>query len=101
VPAVSPSPTLCLVDDSDPLLGELADVPPAPGGLLELIAQVPDPGKPRGKRHGLAPSTPRRPHRNATTTSGFPYLPRCYRKPLQHNTTHRLTLITPRPARQT
>lgn len=51
---MSSSPTLCLVDDSDPLLGELADVPAAPGGLLELIAQVPDPRKPRGKRHGLA-----------------------------------------------
>ncbi len=54
MPAVSSSPTLCLVDDSDPLVGELADVPAAPGGLLELIAQVPDPRKPRGKRHGLA-----------------------------------------------
>jgi predicted transposase YbfD/YdcC len=54
VPAVPSSPILCLVDDSDPLLGELADVPSAPDGLLELIAKVPDPRKPRGKRHGLA-----------------------------------------------
>jgi hypothetical protein len=45
---------LSVVDDSDPLLGELADVPAAPDGLLELIAKVPDPRKPRGKRHGLA-----------------------------------------------
>lgn len=54
MPAVPSSPILSLVDDSDPLLGELADVPPAPDGLLELIAKVPDPRKPRGKRHGLA-----------------------------------------------
>jgi predicted transposase YbfD/YdcC len=54
VPAVPSSPTLSVVDDSDPLLGELADVPAAPDGLLELIAKVPDPRKPRGKRHGLA-----------------------------------------------
>ncbi|HTQ19357.1 ISAs1 family transposase [Mycobacterium sp.] len=45
---------MSVVDDSDPLLGELADVPAAPDGLLELIAKVPDPRKPRGKRHGLA-----------------------------------------------
>lgn len=54
MPAVPSSPTLSVVDDSDPLLGELADVPAAPDGLLELIAKVPDPRKPRGKRHGLA-----------------------------------------------
>ncbi len=54
MPAVSSSLTLSVVDDSDPLLGELADVPAAPDGLLELIAKVPDPRKPRGKRHGLA-----------------------------------------------
>ena len=53
MPAVPSSPTLSVVDDSDPLLGELADVPAAPDGLLELIAKVPDPRKPRGKRHGL------------------------------------------------
>jgi predicted transposase YbfD/YdcC len=54
VPAAPSSPTLSVVDDSDPLLGELADVPAAPDGLLELIAKVPDPRKPRGKRHALA-----------------------------------------------
>lgn len=54
MPAVPSSLTLSVVDDSDPLLGELADVPAAPDGLLELIAKVPDPRKPRGKRHGLA-----------------------------------------------
>lgn len=54
MPAVPSWPTLSVVDDSDPLLGELADVPAAPDGLLELIAKVPDPRKPRGKRHGLA-----------------------------------------------
>ena len=53
MPAVSSSPILTVVDDSDPLLGELAEVPPAPDGLLELLAQVPDPRKPRGIRHGL------------------------------------------------
>ncbi len=36
--AVPTSPTLCVVDDSDPLAGELADVPPAPAGLLEVDA---------------------------------------------------------------
>ncbi len=54
MPAVPSEPRLCLVDDSDPLLGELADVPAAPDGLLELVAQIPDPRKSRGKRHGLA-----------------------------------------------
>jgi len=54
VPAVPSSPILSLADDSDPLLGELAGVPSAPDALLEVIAKVPDPGKPRGKRHGLA-----------------------------------------------
>ena len=53
MPAAPSSPTLSVVDDSDPLLGELADVPAAPNGLLELIAKVPDPRKPRGKRHAL------------------------------------------------
>ena len=53
MPAVSSSPILTVVDDSDPLLGELAEVPPAPDGLLELLAQVADPRKPRGIRHGL------------------------------------------------
>lgn len=56
MPAVSSSPTLCLVDDSDPLLGELADIPAPPRWFVGSysISQVPDPGKPRGKRHGLA-----------------------------------------------
>ena len=53
MPAVSSSPILTVVDDSDPLLGELAEVPPAPDGLLALLAQVADPRKPRGIRHGL------------------------------------------------
>ncbi len=53
MPAVPSSPTLCVVDDSDPLVGELADVPPAPAGLLEMLAQVPDPRQPRGVRHRL------------------------------------------------
>lgn len=53
MPAVSSSPILTVVDDSDPLLGELAEVPPAPDGLLELLAQVADPRNPRGIRHGL------------------------------------------------
>ena len=53
VPAVSSSPILPVVDDSDPLLGELAEVPAAPAGLLQTLAQVPDPRKPRGIRHGL------------------------------------------------
>jgi hypothetical protein len=38
---VSSSPTWIVVDDSDPLLGELAEVPPAPDGLIELLARVP------------------------------------------------------------
>ena len=53
MPVVSSSPILSVVDDSDPLLGELAEVPSAPAGLLELIAKVPDPRKPRGIRHRL------------------------------------------------
>jgi predicted transposase YbfD/YdcC len=53
MPAASSSPTLTVVDDSDPLIGELSDVPPAPDGLLELLALVPDPRKPRGIRHDL------------------------------------------------
>lgn len=54
MPAAPSSPTLSLVDDSDPLLGELTDVPVAATGLLELIAKVPDPRKLRGRRHTLA-----------------------------------------------
>ena len=47
-------PILSVVDDSDPLLGELAQVPAAPVGLLEAIRQVPDPRKRRGVRHDIA-----------------------------------------------
>src|SRR2546422_11739232 len=54
MPEPSSSSTLTVVDDSDPLLGVLAEVPPAPDGLLELLAGVPDPRKRRGIRHGLA-----------------------------------------------
>jgi len=54
VPAVPSSPILTVVEDSDPLLGELAEVPLAPDGLLELLARVPDPRQRRGIRHGLA-----------------------------------------------
>ena len=54
MPAVSSSPTLSVVDDSDPLLGELAQVPAAPAGLLEAIRQVPDPRQRRGVRHAIA-----------------------------------------------
>jgi len=39
VPVVPSSPILSVVDDSDPLLGELADVPAAPDGLLEWGSQ--------------------------------------------------------------
>ena len=53
MPAVSSSPTLTVVDDSDPLVGELADVPAAPAGLLQTLQRVPDPRKPRGVRHRL------------------------------------------------
>ena len=53
--AVSSSPILSVVEDSDPLLGALADVPPAPDGLLELLERVPDPRDRRGVRHALAP----------------------------------------------
>ncbi|MGB7359874.1 MAG: transposase family protein, partial [Mycobacterium sp.] len=44
---------MSVVDDSDPLLGELAEIPPAPEGLLDLLARVPDPRQRRGIRHGL------------------------------------------------
>ncbi len=51
MPAAPSSPSLCVVDDSDPLVGELADVPPAPVGWLEMLAQVPDSTPtPRGAR---------------------------------------------------
>ncbi|HUH68357.1 MAG TPA: hypothetical protein VLZ05_05440 [Mycobacterium sp.] len=44
---------MSVADDSDPLLGELAEVPRAPDRLLELLARVPDPRQRRGIRHGL------------------------------------------------
>lgn len=53
MPAVSSSSILSVVDDSGPLLGELADVPAAPAALLQTLARVPDPRKPRGIRHQL------------------------------------------------
>jgi hypothetical protein len=53
VPAVSSPPTLSVVDDCDPLLGELAEVPAAPAGLLQTPARVADPRKARGIRHAL------------------------------------------------
>ncbi len=42
-----------IVDDSDPVLGELAEVPAAPAGLLECFAKVTDPRKRRGVRHSI------------------------------------------------
>jgi len=42
-----------IVDDSDPVLGELAEVPAAPAGLLECLAKVSDPRKRRGVRHSI------------------------------------------------
>jgi predicted transposase YbfD/YdcC len=53
-----PASTLCtttavLVDRNDPLPSELAEVPPAPRELLEVIRQIPDPRNPRGVRHRL------------------------------------------------
>jgi len=53
VPAVPSSLILTVVEDSDPLLGELAEVPLAPDGLLALLARVPGPRRRRGVRHGL------------------------------------------------
>jgi len=42
-----------IVDDSDPVLGELAAVPAAPAGLLQCLAKVTDPRKRRGVRHPI------------------------------------------------
>jgi len=36
-----------------PVLGELAEVPAAPAGLLECLAKVTDPRKRRGVRHSI------------------------------------------------
>ena len=51
--ASSSSPTAVLVDDSDPVVGELAAVPPAPPGLLQCLQKVTDPRKRRGVRHSI------------------------------------------------
>jgi len=53
MPASSSSPTTVLVDDSDPVLGELAAVPAAPPGLLQCLQKVTDPRKRRGVRHPI------------------------------------------------
>ncbi len=53
MPAPSSSRTCVVVDHTDPLVGELADVPAAPVAILEAFARVPDPRKPRGIRHPL------------------------------------------------
>ena len=53
MPALSSSPTAVLVDDSDPELGELGQVPAAPPGLLECLQKVKDPRKRRGVRHPI------------------------------------------------
>lgn len=71
VPAVSSSPILSPVDDSDPLLRELADVPIAPDGFLELIGQMSDPRRARGKRHGLDGCSPA-PARLSRSLNGLP-----------------------------
>jgi len=47
------SPTAVLVDDSDPVLGELAAVPAAPSGLWQCQQKVTDPRKRRGVRHPI------------------------------------------------
>ena len=51
MPAAPSSPARVLVDESDPDLGVLADVPVAPAGLLASLQQVPDPRCKRGVRH--------------------------------------------------
>lgn len=53
MPAPSSSRTCVVVDHTDPLVGELADIPAAPAAILEAFARVPDPRKPRGVRHSL------------------------------------------------
>ncbi len=53
MPASSSSPTAVLVDDSDPVLGELGQVPAAPPGLLQCLQKVTDPRKRRGVRHPI------------------------------------------------
>ncbi len=41
--APSSSPTRVVVDHTDPLVGELADIPVVPAAILEALAAVPDP----------------------------------------------------------
>src|SRR5664280_2750625 len=48
---MSSSPSYTIVDQFDE--GEFPDVPKAPAALLAALNTVPDPGKPRGLRHGL------------------------------------------------
>ena len=55
---VPPSSLTTIVDDSDPVLGELAAVPAAPAGLLQCLAKVTDPRKRRGVRHRSPRSSP-------------------------------------------
>jgi len=54
MPVSSSSPTMVVVDDSDPELGELAEVPAAPAGLWECLQQVVDPRERRGVRHSIS-----------------------------------------------
>jgi hypothetical protein len=51
---VSSSSLMTVIDGSDPVLGELAEVPAAPAGLWECVQQVADPRKRRGVRHLIA-----------------------------------------------
>ena len=53
MPAAPSSLTAVVVDDWDPDLGELSEVPSAPPGLLALLDRVTDPRKRRGVRHRL------------------------------------------------
>lgn len=50
---VSSSSLMTVVDDGDPVLGELAQVPAAPAGLWECLQKVADPRKRRGVRHPI------------------------------------------------
>ncbi len=51
---VSSSSLMTVIDDSDPVLGKLAEVPAAPAGLWECVQQVADPRRRRGVRHPIA-----------------------------------------------
>lgn len=51
---VSSSSLMTVIDGSDPVLVELAEVPAAPAGLWECVQQVADPRKRRGVRHLIA-----------------------------------------------